>query len=104
MEESDAGSSPGESVELNSDYEYRVEDEEEMETEGEEGEGEEEEEIVESSPERRVILRNHKTATQKRRLRRTRQRKHKRDREIAQTEEDEQDTIVSRNKRSDQRR
>jgi len=108
MEEQDAGSSPGESIEINSDYEYGVEDEEEMETEwevGEEGEEEEveEEEIVESSPERRVTLRN-KTATQKRRLRRTRQKKHIRERKIAQAEEDEQDTIVSKNKRSYQRR
>ena len=63
----------------------------------------EEEEIAESSPERRVTLRN-KTKTQKRKLRRTRQKKHIRERKNAQAEEDEQDTIVSRNKRSYQRR
>ena len=109
MEESDAGSSSGESIELknpetlDSDYEYKVEDEEEIETEGEEVE-DDEEEIAESSPERRVILRNPRTASQKRNKRRRLQRKHKRDREIAQTEEDEQDTIVPRNKESNQRR
>ena len=109
MEEPDAGSSPGESIELNSDYEYGVEGEEEMETEwevdeeGEEEEEVEEEEIAESSPERRVTLRN-QTKTQKRKLRRTRQKKYLRERRNAQTEEDDQDTIVSRNKRSYQRR
>ena len=106
-EESDAGSVSGESIEVkypdtsDSDYEYQDGDEEELETEGEEEEGEEEEiedGHLESSPERRVTPRNPKTEA--RNKRRRLQRKLKRDQEINQSDEDDLDTKVPRNKKN----